>query len=87
VRTHAEAQEVVISLSADDGRLQAEVLDDGRGFNLEQALERARATNHLGLEALTERIDAAGGSVEIVTSPGDGTRVSLSLPLRTASAA
>ena len=53
----------------------------------EVALERARATNHLGLEALTERIDAAGGSVEIVTSPGDGTRVSLSLPLRTASAA
>jgi GAF domain-containing protein len=87
VRTHAEAQQVVISLSADDGRLEAEVLDDGRGFNLEQALERARATNHLGLEALTERIDAAGGSVEIVTSPGDGTRVSLSLPLRTASAA
>ncbi len=87
VRTHAEAEQVVISLSADDGRLQAEVLDDGRGFNLEQALERARATNHLGLEALTERIDAAGGSVEIVTSPGDGTRVSLSLPLRTASAA
>jgi signal transduction histidine kinase len=87
VRTHAEAHRVVISLSADDRRLQAEVLDDGRGFNLEQAMERARATNHLGLEALTERIDAAGGSVEIVTSPGDGTRVSLSLPLRTASAA
>jgi signal transduction histidine kinase len=87
VRTHAEAHQVVISLSTDDGRLQAEVLDDGRGFNLEQAMERARATNHLGLEALTERIDAAGGSVEIVTSPGDGTKVSLSLPLRTASAA
>jgi GAF domain-containing protein len=87
VRTHAEARQVVISLSTDDRRLRAEVLDDGRGFNLEQALERARATNHLGLEALTERIDAAGGSVEIVTAPGDGTRVSLSLPLRTASAA
>ena len=48
-------------------------------------MSRARATNHLGLEALTERIDAAGGSVEIVTAPGDGTtRRALACPLRTA---
>ncbi len=59
-----------ISPSADPGRLQAEVRDDGRGFNLELGLERARATNHLGLEALTERIDAAGGSVEISSTLG-----------------
>ena len=37
------------------------VADDGRGFDLEQALSRARVTNHLGLEAMMERIDAAGG--------------------------
>jgi len=48
------------------------VADDGRGFELEAALARARRTNHLGLESLMERVDAAGGTVEIITAPERG---------------
>jgi signal transduction histidine kinase len=61
------------------------VSDDGRGFDLEQALSRARVTNHLGLEAMMERIDAAGGSITIETGAGRGTTARLSLPVRPAS--
>jgi signal transduction histidine kinase len=59
-----------------------EVRDDGSGFSLDPALARARATNHLGLETLMERIDATGGSIEIETEPGGGTAVRLEFPIR-----
>jgi two-component system sensor histidine kinase UhpB len=81
-RTHSRAGQLRITLSTGDGHLHAVVSDDGRGFDLEQAIVRARATNHLGLEAMMERIDAAGGSIEIDTAPGRGTTVRLSLPVR-----
>ena len=81
-RQHSRAENLRITLETGDGHLHAVVSDDGRGFDLEQAIVRARATNHLGLEALMERIDAAGGSIEIDTAPGKGTTVRLSLPVR-----
>jgi GAF domain-containing protein len=84
-RTHSRATRLSITLSTDEGNLHAIVSDDGRGFDLEQAIARARATNHLGLEAMMERIDAAGGAIEIETSPGSGTTARLSLPVRPAS--
>jgi signal transduction histidine kinase len=84
VRTHAVATEVQVRLTRLGGGLEFEVHDNGRGFELEPALERARSTDHLGLETLTERIDAAGGTVEIHTAPGSGTRVLATLPTQAA---
>jgi two-component system, NarL family, sensor histidine kinase DevS len=84
-RTHSRGTRLSITLSTDEGNLHAIVSDDGRGFDLGQAIVRARATNHLGLEAMMERIDAAGGAIEIETSPGHGTTARLSLPVRPAS--
>ena len=66
-----------VEIAVKDSQLTAVIADDGRGFDLTGSLERARATNHLGLEALSERIDAAGGGVTIRTAPGAGTTVSL----------
>ena len=83
-RNHSRGSRLDIRLSTAGGQLHAEVSDDGRGFDLEQALARARVTNHLGLEAVIERIDAAGGSVDITSAPGQGTTARLSLPVRPA---
>lgn len=82
VRNHAGADHVSVEIAVRDAQLTAVIADDGRGFDLSGSLERARATNHLGLEALSERIDAAGGGVTIRTAPGAGTTVSLRLPIR-----
>jgi signal transduction histidine kinase len=82
IRNHASARSVEIRLDVRDGELVVEVADDGRGFDLSPALERARSTNHLGLESMTERIDAAGGWVDVETAPGSGTRVRFRLPVR-----
>jgi signal transduction histidine kinase len=84
VRTHAVATEVHVRLARLGGGLEFEVRDNGHGFELEPALERARSTDHLGLETVTERIDAAGGTIEIETAPGTGTRVVATLPAHAA---
>jgi signal transduction histidine kinase len=83
-RNHSRGTRLDIRLSTAGGQLHAEVADDGRGFDLDQALARARVTNHLGLEAVIERIDAAGGRVDITSAPGEGTTARLSLPVRPA---
>jgi len=81
VRAHAAAASVRVSLARRGDVLRVTVADDGRGFELEAALARARRTNHLGLESLMERVDAAGGTVEITTAPGAGTVADIALPL------
>jgi signal transduction histidine kinase len=81
VRAHASATAVVVGLERRGNVLHVRVADDGRGFDLETALARARRTNHLGLESLMERVDAAGGTVAITTAPGEGTVVDIVQPL------
>ena len=81
VRAHASATSVVVQLERNENVLHVRVVDDGRGFELETALARARRTNHLGLESLIERVDAGGGTVEIITAPGAGTVVEIIQPL------
>jgi signal transduction histidine kinase len=63
-------------LRSDAGTLVLEVRDDGRGFD-----RTARRTDSLGLASMEERALALGGHLEIVSSPGKGTRVRLTCPL------
>jgi signal transduction histidine kinase len=86
VRSHSGAKHLAVTVTSDPEQLYAVVEDDGRGFDVELALARARATNHLGLEALMERVDAAGGEVVVDSAPGSGTLVTMRLPIRPAAA-
>jgi signal transduction histidine kinase len=81
VRAHSEATSVGVRIEQRGDVVHWRVIDDGRGFEVEPALARARRTNHLGLETLIERVDAAGGTVEITTAPGQGTVVEVVQPL------
>jgi len=81
-RKHSAAGRVDVAIRLVGEQLEVEVRDDGRGFDLETALRRARDTNHLGLDALVGRVQAAGGRATIETSPGQGTTVRLLLPAR-----
>jgi two-component system NarL family sensor kinase len=79
--THAEAQAVNVSVRRENGTLLLEVADDGRGIDLEQA-RAAVAEGHLGLAACAERLEAAGGRLELERRPKGGTlaRAWLSAP-------
>lgn len=62
------------------------VVDDGPGFDPAAAARAsARGAEHLGLFAIQERLEVIGGSMQIHSAPGQGTRVQLWAP-RTAAA-
>ena len=74
VLKHANATHAKISLACDDGRLRLGVADDGRGFDPDAAANG-------GLAGLRDRFRALGGTVTIVSRPGQGTRITASLPV------
>jgi signal transduction histidine kinase len=70
---HAGARRIVVRL----GSGAIEVTDDGVGFDPERPGVRSR---HLGLTSMEERARELGGQLEISSTPGAGTTVSLALP-------
>jgi two-component system, NarL family, sensor histidine kinase UhpB len=81
VRRHASANAVSVSLRAVTGELRGKVTDDGRGFDVERALDRSAMRMHLGLDAMRERVQLAGGDLSIDSRPGRGARVEFRIPL------
>lgn len=71
---HADGP-IVVSLAGLDDRLEFSVADPGPGF------DPARANGGSGLQNLRDRMDAVGGHLEIVSSPGSGTTISGTVPL------
>jgi two-component system NarL family sensor kinase len=76
---HADANEVAVTLAETGGELELVVEDDGQGFPAERLSERL-ADGHVGLASQRVRIEAAGGRMDVVSQPGDGTRVEIHLP-------
>jgi len=74
---HAAAAHVSVRAGTADGAVEIEVTDDGSGFDLSQGPGR-------GLLGMRERVEMLGGSIDLLTAPGDGTTVRASLPLRSA---
>jgi signal transduction histidine kinase len=61
--------------------LLAEVEDNGRGFTCDPQGMPARNSTGLGLLGIRERAAIAGGTLEIDSAPGRGTRIALRIPL------
>ena len=75
---HASAGRVELALDVRDSRVSLRVLDDGRGFDPEEATTRSR---RLGLTSMRERAEALGGALEIDSEVGRGTIVSVEVRL------
>ncbi|HYJ73202.1 MAG TPA: ATP-binding protein, partial [Actinomycetota bacterium] len=80
VAKHADASTVRVWGEREEPMLVIAVADDGVGFDPPAAGERAAATGHLGLRSMAERIQTAGGQLEISSQPYQGTQVVLRLP-------
>jgi signal transduction histidine kinase len=73
---HARASKLGVSLSSDSDLLSVEVSDNGVGFTQLPAYP-----GHLGLRSMRERATILGGTFELDSEPGRGTRVRASIPL------
>ncbi|MCB9832121.1 MAG: sensor histidine kinase [Planctomycetes bacterium] len=73
---HSGARRVDIELTSEGDRVVLKVRDDGRGF--ERGGLRRDVGGHFGLFSIEERLRQLGGTFELETAPGRGTRVRLS---------
>jgi signal transduction histidine kinase len=76
VARHARATNASVRLSPDPDRLTVEIRDDGVGFDTEAQVGHG----HHGLGNMQARMRAAGGSFEMTSAAGEGTRIILSVP-------
>jgi signal transduction histidine kinase len=81
VRRHAKASQVEIRLTCNEDQLEMNVKDNGQGFVLQEALERAQSEKRFGLIGMQERAYLMGGTLETETGPGKGTTLRVVLPL------
>jgi signal transduction histidine kinase len=80
IAKHAQAKNVWIRAWQEDQVLRCSIRDDGEGFDARNTQE-AGGRQGLGLVAMRERASAIGGTLSIESYPGQGTELSLRLPL------
>lgn len=83
VDRHAHADHVWIDLHVLDGALELSVRDDGIGFDVAAARERAIRGASVGLLGMQERVAQMGGEYEVVKVTAGGTEVRARFPLTT----
>ena len=74
---HSRAKSMQLRLQGSPGELSLLVVDDGIGFDPEEA----RLAAGLGLISMRERIHLAGGKFDLSSKTGEGTRISARVPL------
>ena len=77
---HAESRHVSVRLRREGTTAVLEVVDDGRGFDVERAEERRPG---MGLFSMRERVGLVNGRLSVSSAPGRGTRIVAIVPLTT----
>jgi signal transduction histidine kinase len=80
IARHARARNVWLALRYGGAGLQLSVRDDGTGFDVGAARDRARAGASMGLLGMQERVSLLGGELEIVCPPDGGTELQAHFP-------
>ncbi|MCB9868226.1 MAG: ATP-binding protein [Planctomycetes bacterium] len=78
---HAAARRVGVTARRTAEQVQIEIVDDGHGFDAAATEFRVRETGGFGLFHIRERLDHLGGTLQIHSAPGSGTRVCLTVPV------
>jgi signal transduction histidine kinase len=67
---HAQAQRIVVALEARENELELSIADDGAGMLEERE-------GHYGLTGMRERAAMAGAKLDVISAPGQGTRITV----------
>ena len=81
VARHSQAQQLWVRLKFDDQIISLEIEDDGNGFNVPDRWVEFVRNGHLGLVGIRERVEAINGRLTVDSSPGNGTRIIVKVPL------
>lgn len=81
VANHSGAQSFVATLVLRSGSLSLTMADDGWGFDLADVAKSADTKRGLGLMGMKERVELLGGTFNIQSELGQGTRIMLEVPL------
>jgi signal transduction histidine kinase len=79
-REHSGARNVEVSLLGTRAVLEATIVDDGGGFDVERRLAEAAGAGRLGLVGMAERVRLLGGRFEVDSSLGGPTRINVRIP-------
>jgi signal transduction histidine kinase len=80
VRKHSGASEVRVSISAGAGKLTVSIADNGRGFDT-AVISSGLKEGHIGIRSMKERTRIMNGTIDIKSRKGDGTTVTLTVPI------
>ena len=80
VQRHAQASQAQVSLDVQGDEISVVVEDDGSGFNVDEAFQRAQERRALGLSNVMEQVKMLGGTFEIESRIGRGTKVQFAIP-------
>ncbi|MGH7273191.1 MAG: sensor histidine kinase, partial [Nitrospiria bacterium] len=78
---HACASSVAIRLAEIENKLHLSIMDNGLGFCWDQLLKEKKAPEGIGLISIQERANLFKGTTEIVSSPENGTKITVKISL------
>ena len=78
---HAEASKVKVKLIESHPYILIRVEDNGQGFDIERRISESAREKRMGLQSMKERARLTGGSMEMQSLPGVGTRIVFKIPI------
>ncbi len=78
---HSEAKNTLVKLECDENECTLYIEDDGKGFDVKKLTRVDPSGRGAGLFTLKERVSLAGGHCHIDSRPGQGTKVTVKIPL------
>lgn len=81
-RKYSQAKLVQVRLWVEADLFVAEIKDDGIGFEADKVLQEYELRGSLGMVNMRERAELINGSIDIKSTPGKGTTVTLVIPIR-----
>jgi len=85
VTKHAQATLVTIRFVRDGRVLRCTIRDNGTGFDV-LAVQARRGARGLGLIGIQERLNAVGGTLNVISTPGSGAELVISVPVEASGA-
>lgn len=81
VAKHSEAKNCHVTLTYEMDQVRLDVVDDGVGFEPERVRQQPAGLGHIGLSAMRQRAQELNGEVIVESAHGQGTAVSVALPI------